>query len=181
MNYTAQVKNFVGVDISNQRLDCWLRPTGRHLRCANNSDGFDQLHRWLKAEGCRPKDTIICLEQTGVYGKKLLAYLHRQQWHCALEKTTILDKVGPKHHRKDDRFDARLLAEYADRFTDQLHLATPTEPAIDRLRQLGGERRRLVRQCAAVKNKQRQAGKQPHCPPVLPEGWHQQMACWTSK
>lgn len=175
MNQSNQIIHFVGIDISNKRLDCWLRPNGQHLRCANTKEGFDQLHQWLQAEKCRPKDTVICLEQTGVYGKQLLVYLSGQQWHCALEKTTILDKVGPEHHRKDDKFDAQLLAEYADRFRDQLHLATPAIPAIDRLQQLCGERRRLVRQRAAIKNKQRQAKKQPHCPPLLREGWHEQM------
>lgn len=181
MNHISQVKYFLGIDISNLRLDCWLRPNGQHLRCKNSSEGFTRIHHWLKDEGCKPANTIICLEQTGVYGKQLLRALHNHHWNCALEKTTILNKVRPEHHRKDDKFDARLLAEYADRFIDQLHLTAPTEPLIDRLQQLCSERRRLVRQRTAVKNKQNQAEKQPQCPSLLHESWEQQMALFNQQ
>jgi transposase len=116
------------------------------------------------------------MEDTGIYGKRLLVALTESGWPCGVEKTTILDKVGPQHHRKDDRFDARLIAEYAERFTDQLHMRKPPEQALDRMKQLLGERHRLVRQQTATKTKQTQAAQQPHCPQLLREGWAEQLA-----
>ncbi|MDX1639011.1 MAG: transposase [Balneolaceae bacterium] len=167
---------FVGIDISKKRLDCWLRPAGEHLRCSNDRQGFQQISQWLSAFGCTLEDTVLCLEDTGIYGKRLLLAMAQQGWACAVEKTTVLDKVGPEHHRKDDCFDARLLAEYADRFSDQLTITSPAEPALDRIKQLYAERRRLVRQRRATQTKQTQSGQQPHRPEQLTQMWSQQLA-----
>ncbi|MCW9709275.1 IS110 family transposase, partial [Fodinibius salsisoli] len=131
--------------------------------------------QWLSAQGCHPGDTIICTEDTGLYGKRLLMALTQAEWSVAVEKTTILDKVGPEHHRKTDGFDARLLAEYADRFSDQLRLTEPPEQSLERMSQLYSERRRLVRQRTATKTKQTQAAQQPCCPELLRETWSRQL------
>lgn len=165
----------VGIDISKTKLDCWLRPSGVHLCCGNDQEGFDRLIDWLAHHGCRPEDTVICTEDTGIYGKRLLMALTSAGWHCSVEKTTILSKVGPDHHRKDDVFDARLLAEYADRFADQLHFTTPPEQQLEQMQQLYSERRRLVRQRTATKTKQTQAAAQPHCLALLEKGWARQL------
>ena len=167
--------HYVGIDISKKKLDCWLRPAGAHLQVSNDGKGFDRIIEWLGAQGCRPEDTIICTEDTGIYGKRLLLALTSAGWTCTVEKTTITDKVGPEHHRKDDRFDASLIAEYADRYTDRLHPTDPPEEALERMNQLLGERRRLVRQRAATKTKRTQAAQQPHCPELLAEGWAEQI------
>lgn len=166
---------YVGIDISKATLDCWLRPSGKHLPCGNDRSGFDRLLRWLKAEGCTRNNTIICMENTGIYGKRLLVALTEAGWPTAVEKTTVTDKVGAEHHRKDDEYDAGLIAEYADRFSDQLHLTTPPEEAIERMKQLYSERRRLVRQRSATKTKQTQAAQHPNCPELIQDGWVRQI------
>lgn len=166
---------YVGIDISKDWLDCWLRPAGAHLRCGNDRQGFDRLLRWLNDQGASREATVICMENTGIYGKRLLLAVNKHGWLCAVEKTTVLQKVGPDHHRKDDKFDARGLAEYADRYTDKLSLSEPAEPALARMRQLYSERRRLVRQRTAAKTKQTQSEQEPHCPQLLHEGWKQQI------
>lgn len=167
--------HFIGIDVSKQWLDLWLRPAGEHLRCSNDEQGFQQAHRWLATHGCSQEDTVLCLEDTGIYGKRLVLAMTRQGWACAVEKTTVLDKVGPEHHRKDDRFDAKMLAEYADRFTDRLHLTEPAGAVLEQIQQLYGERRRLVRQHTATQTKQAQSDQQPHCPGVLQQAWQQQL------
>lgn len=169
-------KHFLGIDISKQYIDCWLRPLGHHLHCPNNEGGFNQLHVWLLQQGCEPGNTVICMENTGIYGARLLVALTQQGWKCAVEKTTVLDKVSPEHHRKEDVFDAKLLAEYAERFVDRLHLQTPPEEAISLLRQLYGERRRLIRQQTATLTKRKQSAQQPHDCQLLQQGWQQQLA-----
>lgn len=170
------ITHYIGIDISKQWLDLWLRPDGQHLRCGNDAEGFQKILRWLISHGCTRQDTILCLEDTGIYGKRLVLAMTRDGWACAVEKTTVLDKVGPEHHRKNDRLDARLLAEYADRFSDQLTVTVPAAPELDRMHQLYSERRRLVRQRTGTKTKQTQSDQQHHCPDVLAELWQQQRA-----
>lgn len=171
----------VGIDISKEKLDCWLRPSGTHFLCRNDQAGFRRLVQWLMGQDCHRDDTIICMEDTGIYGKRLHLALDRAGWQCAVEKTTVTDKVGPEHHRKDDEFDARLLAEYADRFSDRLQLTHPPEQALDRMQQLYSERRRLVRQQTATKTKRTQATQQPHCPQLLQQGWAEQLELLASQ
>lgn len=172
----SRITKYVGIDISKAKLDCWLRPAAEHLCCENDDRGFDRLLRWLTAHGCTPEDTVICLEDTGIYGKRLLVALTEAGWPTAVEKTTVTEKVGPDHGRKEDEYDASLIAEYADRFTDQLHLTTPPEEALDQMQQLYSERRRLMRQRTATKTKQTQAAQQPHCPKLIRDGWARQIA-----
>ncbi|MCW9708317.1 hypothetical protein J6I44_15730, partial [Aliifodinibius sp. 1BSP15-2V2] len=81
----APICYYVGIDISKAKLDCWLRPAGTHLCCGNDSDGFDRLDQWLSAQGCHPGDTIICTEDTGLYGKRLLMALTQAEWSVAVE------------------------------------------------------------------------------------------------
>lgn len=168
----------LGIDISKQRLDCHLRPGGASLRCTNDADGFARLHRWLKAQGACPEKTILLMEDTGIYGRRLLAAMTGYGWWCAVEKTTITDRVGPAHHRKDDQFDAQLIAEYADRFTDKLEVARPAEPEIEALRRLYGERRRLVRQRTSTKTKRTQARQYSTDNELLQEAWRRQLALY---
>jgi len=165
---------YVGIDISKAWLDVHLRPTGHALHCENTATGFAALDRWLRQQGARPPTTILCMEQTGLYGHRLLATLTDWGWQCAVEQTTILAKVGPAHHRKADAYDAALMAEYAERYRDTLHLYAPAEPAVEQLRILYAERRRVVRARAATKTKQAQADQVVHLPALLPEVWADQ-------
>lgn len=168
-------KHYVGIDISKRTLDLWLRPLGQSFSCSNDRQGFTKLHQWLLGQGCTTDNTVVCFEHMGVYGSRLWAALSGFGWACAVEKTTILEKVGPEHHRKDDRFDAELLAEYADRFSDRLHITPPPEQHVDILRQLYGERRRLVTQQGATLSKQAQARQQTHSCELLQQGWAGQL------
>lgn len=171
----TNVTHFIGIDISKNTLDCWLRPDGKHLQCDNSEAGFQRIDTWLTDHGCTHQSSVICMEDTGIYGKRLLVSLTQMGWTCSVEKTTILEKVGPDHHRKEDDFDAELLAEYADRFSDQLSIQTPADPVLDQLQQLYSERRRLVRQRTATKTKQSQSSQQPDCPQLLKQGWGEQL------
>lgn len=169
------VESFIGIDISKRWLDCHLRPAGARLHCDNNAGGFATLHRWLLQQGANPDAAIICMENTGIYGQRLLAALSGYGWQCAVEKTTINERVGPAHHRKDDPYDAALIAGYAERFADKLHLREPADQEIEALRRLYAERR-LVRQRAATKTKRTQARQYPTDNELLQQAWQQQLA-----
>ncbi len=156
--------HFVGIDVSKATLDVMLwhhhqgarRKTTLHL--SNDTPGHHRLSQWLLEQGAPVETTVLCLEATGRYDDVLLENLTLWGWICALEKTTVLQKVKPDHHRKDDCYDADLLAEYAYRYQDKLSLYQASDPVIEQIRLLYGERRRLVRQRAAVKQLQGEQG-----------------------
>lgn len=156
-------RHFLGIDVSKRTLDaCLFREAGRekrHLEVANDQGGFAQLIEWLARYQAPPEQTVVCLENTGLYDDQLLEAMTLAGYACAVEKTTVLQKVRPEHHRKGDAFDAALLAEYAWRFQDKLRLWRAPEPVIEEIRLLYRERRRLLTQRGAVPQLQREA---PH-------------------
>jgi transposase len=156
--------HFVGIDVSKHTLDVMLwqfdQDTLRKAACqtANDASGHQQLVQWLNEQGAPIETTVLCLEATGRYDDALLEHLTLWGWICALEKTTALQKVKPEHHRKDDAFDADLLAEYAYRYRDKLSLYQAPNPTIEQIRLLYGERRRLVTHRAAARQLQAEQG-----------------------
>ncbi|MDX1641350.1 MAG: IS110 family transposase [Balneolaceae bacterium] len=176
--FLDSVDHFAGIDVSKEWLDCYLRPLGQYIRVNNDNQGFKQLAEWLDTHGCDRSTTILCMENTGIYDDRLLETLQMAGWICAVEKTTVLDKVTPEHHRKDDAYDAAKLAEYADRYSDNLYLYRSTPPEVECLRQLVAERRRLVRQRAAVKTKQTQSAQLAMVSEQVRRSWQAQRRCY---
>lgn len=156
--------HYVGIDVSKHTLDVMLWHRQQHTlsktvcQTSNEAAGHAQLIQWLHEHGAPIETTVLCLEATGRYDDVLLEHLTLWGWICAVEKTTVLQKVKPEHHRKDDSFDADLLAEYAYRYSDKLSLYQATDPVIEQIRLLYGERRRLVTHRAAVKQLQSEQG-----------------------
>ena len=184
--------HFVGIDVAKHTLDVmlWHRPEGTLVKAAcqtsNDAPGHQRLVQWLTEQGAPIETTVLCLEATGRYDDVLLEHLTLRGWICALEKTTVLQKVKPEHHRKDDRFDADLLAEYAYRYSDKVSLYQAANATIEQIRLLYGERRRLVRQRAAVKQLQTEQGYNRAGGPNQAEAfaqklWHEQRALYDAQ
>ena len=173
--------SFLGIDISKDHVDCWLRPTGQYAQFRNDQSGINQLHNWLGDHSCAPETLLICMENTGIYGSLLLATLIERGWKCSQVKTTATRKVAPEHRRKDDRFDAQLLAEYADRYQDRIPLSTPPDPVIEQLRQLYSERGRLIGVRRAAQNKLSQLTHAINSPQMLEQSLRQQRAFYNGQ
>ena len=176
-------QHFLGIDVSKHTLDvclvCLVRGVGtekHHHQLANDEAGFARLIQWLAQHQAPPEATIICMENTGLYDDALLEAMTLSGYSCAVEKTTVLQKVRPEHHRKDDRFDAALLAEYAYRFQDKLCLWTAPEPVIEEIRLLYRERRRLITQRGAVLQLQSEAPRRTSDTGFAEALWHEQIA-----
>lgn len=173
--FLENIDVYVGIDVSKDWLDIYLRPLHVWIQCDNNSSGFKDLDEWLRSHGAEPSETVICMENTGIYDDRLLKALTEYGWICAVEKTNVLKTITPNHHRKDDRFDAAALAEYAYRYTDKLTLWDTPDDKVELLRQLYSERRRLITQKGAVKTKNSQSAQLTIVSSVVKESWHRQL------
>ncbi len=167
--------HYVGIDVSKHTLDVMLwhvednTPIKKALQTSNDASGHRQLIHWLDEHQAPRETTVLCLEHTGRYNEVLLEHLTLAGWISSVEKTTVLQKVQPEHHRKDDPYDADLLAEYAYRYSDKLHLYQAPDPAIEQIWLLYRERRRLVTQRAAVKQLRSEQGYNRPGPPSQAE------------
>lgn len=171
---------FLGIDVSKRTLDvCLFQGVGseqHHEQVANDQAGFARLIQWLARNQATAEETLVCMENTGLYDDQLLEAMTLAGYSCAVEKTTVLQKVRGEHHRKDDRFDATLLAEYAWRFQDKLHLWSALEPVIEEIRLLYRERRRLLTQRAAVLQLQSEAPRRRADTRFAEALWEEQIA-----
>jgi len=174
-------KYFLGIDVSKDTIDCLLRPSETYSQQANRDEGFGRLHHWLGNHHCSRQHTLICIEDTGIYSDRLLAGLTSRGWKCAVVKTTATQKVAPEHHRKDDRFDAGLLAEYAQRYSDRITLTNPPKEAVKQLQQLYAERQRLIKARGATQNRKQQAAYALVPSPLLARQWTQQLQLYSQQ
>jgi transposase len=171
---------FIGIDVSKAELAVCIFDAianARHrLTVRNNPQGFAKLVRTFLARQVDISQTIICLENTGVYDDRLVAHLHGNGWAVSIGKTTMLKSVRPEHHRKGDGFDADLAAEYTYRFQDKLELHRPSPPVIEELRALYGERRRLVTRRTALLKLRKEAHLRTHPTKMLIKLWRRRKA-----
>lgn len=168
----------VGIDISKLHLDIVLEDSNLDtfaLQVENNPNGFEQLDQWLHQHGAEKARTILCSEHTGRYGEHLGQWSAHTGWDHAIVKTTALKKVSPEHHRKEDDFDAALLAEYARRFSDKLRLYQDPGPVARQLKQLQTERRFMVKQRASLKQKVTEADYHHACMEQIVQAYGEQI------
>lgn len=168
----------VGIDVSKLHLDIVLEDfnlQSYEIQVDNTQTGFDRLDEWLHDHGADKTATILCSEHTGRYGEHLARWTTKSGWDHAIVKTTALKKVSPEHHRKEDSFDAGLLAEYARRFSDKLRLHQDSGAVARQLNRLQTERRFMVKQRASLKQKVSEADYHHACMEQIVQAYREQV------
>lgn len=146
---------YVGVDVSKERLDVAIRPSGELFREANDERAAARLVKRLKPLGC----TRIVLEATGGYETLLAAAL-------AAEGLPVV-VVNPRWARdfaksigqlaKTDRLDAKGLAQYAER--PELQVRELPDQQTRELKALCARREELVEMLVAEQHRLEHAPK----------------------
>lgn len=144
---------FIGVDISKQVFDVALLDNNGHYKMyqfPNNPSGFKAL---LRALGSHQKDSLFCLEATGIYSLALAQFLHQHELIVLLVnpiKTHAFAKMEMARN-KTDKADAKLIARYClhlyqnnaveqHRFIPKLQQFEQLQALITRLAQLSKTR-----------------------------------------
>ncbi len=144
----TKAKSTAGIDVSQDRLDGHILPSGDILQVANSSEGIRQLKRFLK----RFDLTLIVVEATG-------------KWHRAVRRSLFADhfpvaEVDPYKVRmyaraqgilaKNDRLDARVLAQFAAVMTPPIR--PPAPEMMEELSELVRARASTVAEQTALRN-----------------------------
>jgi transposase len=146
-------RHFVGVDVSKDRLDVHVRPTGEDFAVAYDEAGLATLLARLSGLG----PTLIVLEATGGYEVAVAAALANAGLPVAV--------VNPRQIRdfaratgqlaKTDTLDARVIGRFAETVQPAPRpLATEQAQALG---ELVARRRQLVDMLGAEQNRRRQA------------------------
>lgn len=140
---------YVGIDVSLDKLDVHVLPTGEHLQVRNDEQGHQQLRERFHA--LSPE--LITLEATGGYERDLLRSLATAQLRVvrvnARRVRDFAKSLGLL--AKSDRIDARVLALFAERIRPELRELPTIE--VEQLGAMAARRRQLVEMRVAEKNR----------------------------
>lgn len=144
---------FIGIDVSKQQFDVFVRPSGEYTQFSNDAPGLKALLQSLAGLDVER----VVLEATGGYEATLAAMLH----DAGLPVVVINPRQVRDFARstgqlaKTDRIDAAILALFAERIRPEPR-ELPDETALE-LQALVTRRRQLVDMLTAERNRLRLA------------------------
>jgi transposase len=151
-------QTIIGIDVSKATLDCLIHPTNKeipskHFIVENNTNGFTQLlETTFKTTTCKKEDLFICFENTGKYSKLLSVFLHTQEISFAMVPALEIKKSLGITRGKNDKVDAKRIANYAYEKREKLIPTVLPGEKIDRIKSLLSLREKLVKHRTAYKN-----------------------------
>jgi len=142
-------KVIIGIDVSKSWLDAHVlligSQEGHALRIHNTVAGFTKLIKFVnKQTEVSNEDWLFCMEHTGVYSYELNSFLEERSITQTMVNALAIKRSMGIIRGKNDKADARVIAQYAVRFQDSLpefHL--PTE-SLQMLKIQLSQRERMV-------------------------------------
>jgi transposase len=142
-------KVIIGIDVSKSWLDAHVlligSQEGHALRIHNTVAGFTKLIKFVnKQTEFNNEDWLFCMEHTGVYSYGLNSFLQERSITQTMVNALAIKRSMGIIRGKNDKADARVIAQYAVRFQDSLaefHL--PTE-SVQILKIQHSQRERMV-------------------------------------
>ena len=149
--------SYIGIDIAADSFTAAIlaapdQPISVREQIPNDKDGFRSFHQWLKSHQVSPKNSVICLEATGVYGEALCYDLAAKGYRLAVEPPLKVKRAFDESGHKTDVVDSRQIAEYAYRFADELNFWQPNEELVEQIKVLLTTREQFTHQLTANQN-----------------------------
>jgi transposase len=143
---------FVGIDVSKDRLDVHLRPSGEAFAVPRDSEGIEALAARLQALG----PELVVLEATGGFETVVAAGLAAAGLPLAVVNPRQIRDFARAAGRlaKSDPLDAEIIAHFAEALRPQPR-AVPDEAA-RALGELVARRRQIIEMMVAERNRRRQ-------------------------
>jgi len=144
-----ETKLFMGCDIAQDTFAFCLRDQAQVICQGEVLNSKKAIQAWLKelkqVYHVDLTSVIFCLEHTGIYGMILMRTLHARSLIVCVEGAANIKLSLGLQRGKNDKVDARRIAEYAMRYTDRLKQWKPKREIVERLQLLNGMRSRLIK------------------------------------
>jgi transposase len=138
-------EKLIGVDVSKETLDIAIASTRDYLRIANSATGFKQLQAWLKQLQFNIGECWFVLEYTGGYEYRLIQFLQSKGIRFSCVPGLEIKKSSGMQRGKNDRIDARRIAQYGYEKKDRLRPHRACSASVTRLRQFLTQRSSYVK------------------------------------
>jgi len=139
-------KHFYGVDVSKLTIDIAYsdKQSIAHRKFNNDPDGMDQLMIWLAENKTEFRDTLFCMEATGLYCLTLTHFLSAHSIDVWIEHSASIKKATALARGKNDKVDSVRIVSYAIKNLDRLRLWKPMDSTLEKVKHLAMLRERLV-------------------------------------
>jgi len=140
---------FIGVDVSKDRLDVAVAPSGESMRFANSEDGIALLADFLKPRN----PELVLFEATGGWEMNAVNHLVAQRLPLVvLNPRQVRDFAKATGQlAKTDAIDARILARFGQAVRPEVRSLKPLE--LRKLDDLNTRRRQIVEMLTAEQNR----------------------------
>jgi transposase len=147
-------KLVIGVDVSKGSIDMTgimvEDGTTNHDSFLNKSLGFKCFERWFCKFGMQTEETLVCMEHTGLYIVSLCDFLRRKGFAFSVVNPLHIKRSMGLQRVKSDKRDSLIIAQYAQRFMDQLPINVLEEAEMLKLKMLNAHRERLLKHILAL-------------------------------
>jgi transposase len=137
-------KIVIGIDVSKEKMDFCVKSAAgimKEMVVENTPDSIkSSLKKVLKELKVEASGLLLCAEHTGSYGYPLSCVCADMKVALWLENPTQIRCSSGLQRGKNDRLDARKIAEYALRFQDRASLFSLPEKRMASLKSLVSER-----------------------------------------
>jgi len=166
-----RIAYFIGIDVASEDFTAAIlttpeKPITMREQIPNTSDGFRSFEQWLASCKVTPRNSVVCLEATGVYGEALCYYLAAKSYRVAVEPPLKVKRAFDESGHKTDAVDSRQIAEYAYRFADELTFWQPNDDLVEQIRVLLSTREHFSVQLIANQNTLQALKRKPVQTPV---------------
>lgn len=139
-------KETIGIDVSKLTIDVYIHTAQIHEQFENRKNGFSTMLKWIRKQGVKTDDVFICFENTGFYSLELASFLSEKKIPYAMEMALNIKRSMGVVRGKNDKVDAKRIAEYAYLRRGQLKESTIPSEKILKMKCLLSLRERMVSQ-----------------------------------
>lgn len=139
----------IGIDISKSENEARLHSTQQTFKFDNSKSGFKKLEKWiLNNVHCQKRQLMIAYEHTGLYSYPLSVYLTENHYNYIVIPGLELKRSMGITRGKDDKIDAKRIANYTYEKRDKLVPYELPCKEIIQIKRLLSLREKLVKQRA---------------------------------
>lgn len=142
--------HIIGIDVSKKTIDIALSQNKANAsminhKFTNNLKGYRTLVAWCKKQEVKLDQVLIVLENTGIYHRSLVDFLHSHQAFVWVENPVEIKWSIGLQRGKNDQVDAQRICLYAFRNQDKAKRYSPRDQSLQTVSDLLAARERLIK------------------------------------
>lgn len=144
---------YVGIDMASRSFTSSIGEgengwsvVGKAESFDNSEEGYTRYMNWLSEKGVTADNSLLCMENTGVYSEGLAYWLESQGYKVCVETPLKVKRSFDIEGHKSDAVDSVQIAEYAYRFRDELRIWRPRDEVLEQVKVLLATREQMVKE-----------------------------------